>query len=94
MEIVTTKMVYIINIGLALYFQKKLFNAFNATPKFSSCFDESFNRTSNKKQMDVHLTSKLVKTRYVVFQFLGTATTEETLETFEKVHENLTMPIT
>ena len=55
-----TKLGHVINYGLAPYFRGKLFNSLkpesvSVTPKFTSCFDESFNRISNRKQLDVHL---------------------------------------
>ena len=55
-----TKLGHVINYGLASYFRGKLFNSLKlesvyVTPKFTSCFDESFNRISNRKQLDVHL---------------------------------------
>ena len=64
------------------------------TPKFPSCFDESFNRISNRKQLDVHLiyfddAGSLVKRRYIGSQFTGTATAAETLDSFRAVHCHL-----
>lgn len=49
---------------------------------------------SNTKQMDIHLIyfddeSKRLKRLYIGTQFMGTATTKETLETFEELHGKL-----
>ena len=58
MELGRTKIGFIINHGLAPYFKDKLFKSlvpecFSNAPRFVYCFDESFNKVSNKKQMSI-----------------------------------------
>ena len=85
-----TKLGYVVNNGPATYFRGNLFNSLkpecaSVTLKFIFCFDESFNRISNRKQLDVHLiyfddVELLVKRRYIGSQFMGTATAARTLD--------------
>ena len=91
-----SKLGYVVNYGLAPYFRGKLFKSLKpecafVSPKFTSCFDESFNRISNRKQLDVHLiyfddTESRVKRCCIGSQFMGTVTTAETSYSLKKVH--------
>ena len=86
---------YIVNYVLAPYFRRKLFDSrkpecVSVAPKFTSCFDKSFNRISNRKQLDVILiyfnnVELLVKWSYIGSYFMGTATAAETLDSFKEV---------
>ena len=99
MELGRTKIGYIINHGPAPYFKDKLFKSLvpaclSNAPRFVSCFDESFNKVSNKQQLDVHIIyfddkEQTVKRCYIGSQFMGTATSEETLKSFREVHGKL-----
>ena len=54
------KLSYIIHHGLAPYFRIRVMKELTLkglrhSPKFTSCFDESFNKITCSKEMDVHL---------------------------------------
>ena len=71
------KLCYVVNYGLAPFFRGKLLHS--VSPKFTSCFGESFNRISNRKHLDIHLNyfdnaELLVKRHYIGSQYMGTAT--------------------
>ena len=56
----TGKLSYIIHHGLAPYFKMRIMKELSLEeprlpPKFTSCFDEYFNKVVSFKQMDVHL---------------------------------------
>ena len=72
------KLCYVVNYGLAPFFRGKLLHS--VSPKFTSCFGESFNRISKRKHLDIHLNyfdnaELLVKRHYIGSQYMGTATT-------------------
>ena len=87
---------YILNYGLAPYFRGKLFDLLKQeygciTPKLTSCFDESINRISTRKELNVYLTyfddaKSLVKQPYFGSQFMCRATSAEVLDSFKEVH--------
>ena len=95
----STKIAYIINHGIAPYFKKIIMNELiprgpRLPPKFTSCFDESFNKATFSKQMDVHILyfnekTKLIERVYIGSQFMGHATHTDTMEDFKKAHEGL-----
>ena len=63
-------------------------------PKFTSCFDEAFNKVTLSKQMDIHIlyyneSTKLVERVYLGSQFMGHATQMDTMMEFKQAHEGL-----
>ena len=78
-----TKLGYIVNYGLAPYFKEELSKSLSQecnslATKFTSCFEESFNRISNKKQFHVHLiyfdeTESIVKRCFIGSKYMGAA---------------------
>jgi hypothetical protein len=92
------KLTYIINFGLSVYFKtcimQELVPKNRLPPRFTSSFDESFNKVTSTKQMDIHVSyfneeSRRVTRHYIGAQFLGHATAEDTMNDFKKAHENL-----
>ena len=93
------KLSHMINHGLAPYFKAEFLN--KLTPKcprlpvkFVSAFDESFNRVSTTKQMNVHIiyfdeATNRVKRIYLNSQFMGHATVSDMMEDFKKAHNGL-----
>lgn len=60
--------------------------------KITSCFDESRNRVTKSKQMDIHIiyfNEKLIEYRYIGSEFLGYASHQDIFAEFKKSHEGL-----
>ena len=98
MELKRTKLGYIIQFGLAIYYIKILFSfllpKFGVYPRFVLCFDNAFNRISKRKQMDVHdiyfdeAKQKVVRS-HIGSSFMGQANADETYKSFKDVHGDL-----
>ena len=92
------KLSYFINHGLGEYFKSCIMNELvpkeRLPPKFSSCFDESFNKVTYSKQMDIHVLyydekARQVQRLYIGSQFMGHGTSHDTMEEFKKAHKNM-----
>ena len=93
------KLSYIINHGLALYFKNNIINELvpkgpRLPPRFTSCFDESFNKVTLSKQMDIHILHyneeiNMVQRNYIGSQFMGHAMANDTLADSKKAHKEL-----
>ena len=62
--------------------------------KITSCFDESRNRVTKSKQMDIHIIyfnekAKLIEFCYIGSEFLGYASHQDIFAEFKKSHESL-----
>ena len=94
LQLKRTKLKYIIQFGLAVYYRKMLFGSLiptsGAKPNFVLCFDEAFNRVSKRKQMDVHINyfneekEKVVRS-YAGASFMGHALADHTVTSIQKV---------
>ena len=94
-----TKLNYIINHGLAPYFEMQIMQELapkgpRLPPKFTSCFDESFNKSSYSKQMDVHIlyydeNINRVQRVYLGSQFVGHGRAVDIMVDFKKAHKDL-----
>ena len=98
LELKRTKLGYIIQFGLAVYYKKLLFSSLlpgvGVKVRFVSCFDEAFNRISKCKQMDVHViyfyeSKQKVVRSYIGSSFMGHADAGDTFEHFKDVHGDL-----
>ena len=98
MKLGRTKIGYLIQFGLAPYYTALIFSSLlpkvGTAPRFTSCFDEAFNRISKRKQMDVHIIyfddEKMQVTRnYIGSHFMGHATAEDTYRSLKEVHREL-----
>lgn len=90
----STKCSYIINFGLAPYFLSLLEQSLKDTPYHVRCFDESYNNSIKKGQMDMHIRywnqiSSSVSTRYYNSVFLTKASAADILEKFESCSKDL-----
>ena len=75
------KLSYVIHHGLAPHFKMRIIEELSPKhprlpPKFASCFDESFNKVTCSKQMDIHLLyykeeRKQIERVYLGSQFMG-----------------------
>lgn len=65
---------YVIRFGLAPYFKRRLIDTINNAGPFVLMFDESLNKSTKSKQLDVHVRfwqGDSVQSRYIGSQFLG-----------------------
>ena len=98
-ELSRTKIGYIVTYGLAPYFRSEIMQDLKPSgprlpPHFTSCFDESHNKVTMTKQMDVHVIyfneeTKLVERCYIGSQFMGHASHQDIFDEFKKTHEGL-----
>ena len=98
-ELGRTKVGYIVTYGLAPYFRTKVMRDLKPPgprlpPKFTSCFDESHNKVTMSKQMDIHVIyfneeTKLVERCYIGSEFMGHANHQDIFNEFKKSHEGL-----
>ena len=74
-ELGRTKLGYVIQFGLSVYYRKMLFGAllpgFGVRIRFVSCFDEAFTNISKRKQMDVHVFYFDEQKQQVVRSYVG-----------------------
>ncbi|XP_040917268.1 uncharacterized protein LOC121197645 [Toxotes jaculatrix] len=84
------KIAYIIKWGIAEFVKKELIS--KVTGPFILMFDESLNRASKKKQLDLHVRywdGGQVQSRYLGSQFLGHATANDLLKEVKECAGNL-----
>ncbi|CAH3149087.1 unnamed protein product [Pocillopora meandrina] len=79
------KCAYLACFGIAPYFQRKLTDEVTKLELFVLLFDESHNKVTQTKQMDLHVRfwdakNSRVQTRYLTSVFLGHATADDLLE--------------
>ena len=93
-----TKIGYMVNFSLGSYYKDKGMKALvpekTACPKYVSCFDESLNNVSTKKQLDVHIIlfdeyAKQIKINYIGSEFIGHGNTEPVVKACKSVHGKL-----
>ena len=80
------KCAYLCSFGLAPYFLDLLKNSVKKEDHTVLLFDESLNRMTQSKQMDLHVrmwSDNLVKTHYLNSQFMGHCTSEEMVTHFK-----------
>lgn len=93
------KLSYVIHHGLAPYFKVEIIKELKPKGprlplKFVSCFDESFNKVTYSKQMDVHLIyykeeTNQVERVYLDSQFMGHGAADNVMDEFKRVHKEL-----
>ena len=86
----SANLAYVINHGLAPYFKMRIIQELapkspRLLPKLTSSFDESFNKVSCSKQMDIHVfyfdeTKRNVQTVYLGSQFMGHGAVDDMLD--------------
>lgn len=77
---------YVAAFGLAPYFKKELVAEVSSSRAFVVMFDESLNRTTKNKQLDLHVRfwkDDHVQSRFYGSQFLGHATAQDLLQHFK-----------
>ena len=77
-----TKCAYLVSFGLAPYFKNVLLERIKTSQDYVVLFDESLNKTTQGKQLDVYVrywNDGLVKTRFLSAEFLGHATADDVL---------------
>ena len=93
-----TKIGYPVQFGLPPYYRAQIFGLLlpeaGFPPKFLSCFDEAFNRTSKRKQMDVYViffdsNKQEVVRSFIGYHFMGHVSAEDTFASFKDVHKDL-----
>ncbi|KAL6459284.1 hypothetical protein MHYP_G00327560 [Metynnis hypsauchen] len=84
------KTAYLVRFGLAPYIKKQLISRVNED-SFVIMFDESLNRTTKNKQLDLHVrywttdeTGTHVQSRFFGSQFMGHSTADDLLERFKE----------
>lgn len=86
------KIRYMINHGIAPYYEEHLLKKIDKCDFFVALFDESLNKIAQKGQMDIHirfLDDQNIKTRYLTSVFLGRARAEDLLEAFNNGTQTL-----
>ena len=83
-----TKYGYLVTHGLAPHFKKLLVEDLNELDNFASLFDESYNKTVKKGQMDLHIQfwneeSNTACARYYTSEFTGKAAAPDILKMFK-----------
>lgn len=84
-----TKCSYMINHGLAPYFDSELKDQVRCCPDFVVCFDEALNKVVQRCQMDLFvryfdINKNMVRTRYYNSVFLGSTTAENLFNGFNE----------
>ena len=79
------KLSYIINHGLREYFKSCIMNELVPKERLPPKFDESFNKVTYSKQMDIHVLyydekARQVQRLYIGSQFMGHGTSHDTME--------------
>ena len=89
-----TKCMYIIKFGLAPYFKDRLLDALKESSYYAVSFDESYNKTAQKGQMDMLVRfwndqKNMVDTRYLSSEFLGKAKAVDIFSKFQACSSSL-----
>lgn len=86
---------YLARFGLVPYIKRKLLSSVNQG-SFVVMFDESMNRTTKSKQLDLHVrywaideNGSRVQSRYLGSQYMGHSTAEDLLEKFKVSHSTI-----
>lgn len=84
----STKLAYVVTHGLAPYFHNSLTKTLNSCSEYVVCFDEALNNIAQGGQMDIVIRywdkqTNCVSSRYFNSAFMGHATAEDILETFQ-----------
>lgn len=86
---------YLAWFGLVPYIKRQLLSSVNQG-SFVLMFDESMNRTTKSKQLDLHVrywandeNGSLVQSRYLGSQYMGHSTAEDLLEKFKVSHSTI-----
>ncbi|KAK7877584.1 hypothetical protein WMY93_031716 [Mugilogobius chulae] len=85
---------YIVNFGLAPFITTKLTEQINKSPCFTIMFDESLNKTTKNKQLDLHIRfweNDMVQSRYFGSEFMGHSKAEDLMKHFKECVRNLNM---
>ena len=86
------KAAYLINHGLAPYFERINSQIIQSSDFFVAQFDESLNKVSQRGQLDLHVrymdSENLVQTRYISSAFLGKATAEDLMKVLKECFPN------
>ena len=81
------KAAYVINHGIAVYFERQNLSVLKNCSYFVAQFDESLNKVSQRSQMDLHVrfidNDDLVNSIYVTSAFMGKTTAEDLLKAFK-----------
>lgn len=86
------KVSYIIHYGLSHYFHRELHDTLQNCNDLTICFDESLNKVAQKGQMDLVVrfwNENKVSTRYFGSAFMGSATSQDLLDSFLKALEDV-----
>lgn len=83
------KLAYLCHFGLAPHFQSLMYEELKSISHFTILFDETLNKTNQKKQLDLHIrywhpVENIVVTRYLTSDFMGHSTASDILESFQK----------
>ncbi|KAM8766754.1 uncharacterized protein AB9X84_005877 isoform 1-T1 [Acanthopagrus schlegelii] len=91
------KTCYLARFGLAPYIKRELLSSVNQGT-FVIMFDESMNRTTKNKQLDLHVrywvndeNGSRVQSRYLGSQYMGHSTAEDLLEKFKECTKELNL---
>ena len=85
---------YVIQYGLAPYFENLLMEQVRNVGDFVLLFDESLNKITHTKQMDIHVRywqqeNNQVQTRYMKSVYMGHGTADDMMEHFDKGVSNV-----
>lgn len=88
------KLAYMCHFGLAPHFQNLMYEEFAKLTHFTLLFDETFNKTNQQKQLDLHIRywhdqENKVETRYLTSVFMGHATATDIFATFQRSVQKL-----
>ncbi|XP_063230592.1 uncharacterized protein LOC134535429 [Bacillus rossius redtenbacheri] len=96
MELQRSKIGYLINHGIAPYFEKELKELVKKSSEIVIGFDESLNKVVQREQMDIHVRFwdeelNMVQSRYFTSVFLSSTRAQDLLKGLKNVlgHENL-----
>ena len=91
-----SKCAYIVNHGLAPYFRSQLLQQIRGLDSFVLLFDESLNKYTQNKQMDLHIrffddSVNEVVTRYYTSHFMGHAYADTMIDAFIEICQDLNL---
>lgn len=87
---------YLISFGLAPHIKSMLLKSLGDADFFTILFDETLNKSNQRKQMDIHLrfwdsSENQVKTKYFDSAFMGHSTAEDLLKEFYTIVKSLNL---